>query len=164
MSFEISHAAPSDLPAIAAIWNKVIRESSATFTDEEKTLEGLREWLAQREAASEAVLVARDGPDCIAFAAYFPFRGGRGYRFTKELTIYVAEGQQGSGLGTTLLKSLEVDAKSKGIHSLWAGCSATNPGSIRFHARQGYAEIARLPAVGYKFGKWIDLILMQKRL
>lgn len=164
MQSDIFEAEHHDLPQIMAIWNSVIRNSTATFTDEEKTEAGLSDWHAERRACGEAVLVARQKGLCIGFAAYFPFRNGRGYRFTKELTIYVAPEAQNSGVGRRLLSRLEAHAAAAGVHSLWAGCSATNAGSVRFHARHGYLERARLPEVGYKFGQWIDLILMQKIL
>ncbi|MEL6584088.1 MAG: N-acetyltransferase family protein [Pseudomonadota bacterium] len=160
----IRPATEADLPAIAAIWNPHIREGFVTFTTEEKTREGLRVWLRERAASDEAVLVAVDGTTVLGFAAYFPFRGGPGYRFTKEITIYCAPEAQGTGLGRRLLTTLEDDARSKGIHTFWSGCSAENPGSITFHEHIGYQHVARLLEVGYKFGRWLDLVLLSKRL
>jgi phosphinothricin acetyltransferase len=55
-------------------------------------------------------------------------------------------------------------ATAAGKHSMFAGCSAENAGAVAFHARMGFAEVARLPEVGFKFGRWIDLVLLQKRL
>ncbi|MEL7214631.1 MAG: N-acetyltransferase family protein [Pseudomonadota bacterium] len=160
----IRDAQRSDLAAIADIWNAVIRGSTTTFTTREKTAATLSDWLTERIRAGEAVLVAVEGGTVLGFACYFPFRGGPGYRFTKELSIYLRDDQQGKGLGRALMAALEARAAQNGIHSLWAGCSATNPGSVEFHRALGFQDIATLPEVGYKFDQWLDLILLMKPL
>jgi phosphinothricin acetyltransferase len=81
-----------------------------------------------------------------------------------EHTIIIAAEGQGQGVGRALIQAAEQHAKASGVGSLWAGVSAENPKGVSFHARHGYEEITRLPQVGFKFGRWMDLILMRKWL
>ena len=70
----------------------------------------------------------------------------------------------GQGGGRRLMMALCADAKAAGMHTMFAGCSGENAGAVAFHATLGFEPVATLPEVGFKFGRWIDLVLMQKRL
>jgi len=157
----IRPAEARDAPAIAAIWNEVIDTSSATFTTEHKRIPALQADIAARGRGFQ---VAEDGTGLLGFATYFQFRGGPGYRFTMEHSIQLSPAARGRGTGRALMTALETAAAQNGVHSLWAGVTGENPAGVAFHARLGYREIARLPEVGHKFGRWMDLILMQKIL
>ena len=154
----ITAATPADAPQITAIWNHAIRETTITFNPVEKS--GAE--VAALTAA--AALVWRKEGRVLGFARYFPFRGGEGYRFTVEHTIMLHADGHGKGGGRALMEALFDHARSAGMHSMFAGCSAENPGAVAFHARLGFQEVATLPEVGFKFGRWIDLVLMQKHL
>ena len=158
---QIRAAITSDASAIVEIWNEVIGKTALTFTSEPKTVEGIS---ADITARGEAFLVAEGDDMILGFATYFPFRGGNGYRHTKEHTISLRSAAQGQGVGRALMVRLEDVARQQNVHSLFAGVSGENPDGIAFHAAIGYREIARLPEVGRKFGRWMDLILMQKIL
>ncbi|OZB15114.1 MAG: GNAT family N-acetyltransferase [Rhodobacterales bacterium 34-62-10] len=153
-----------DASDVAAIWNPVIRETAATFTTQEKTPEGLAGDFAARAAEGRLFLVAEDAGAVLGFATYFQFRNGPGYARTMEHSIILASAARGRGVGRALMAGLEDHARAGGVHSLWAGVSAENPAGVAFHRAIGFAEIARLPEVGYKFGRWMDLVLMQKIL
>ncbi|GGL67833.1 GNAT family N-acetyltransferase [Wenxinia marina] len=156
----IRPATPADAAAIAAIWNHYIRETTVTFLPDEKTDADIRATLA-----ADRGLFVHEGPDGVdGFARYFQFRGGAGYRHTCEHTVLLAPGTGGQGAGRALMAAVEDHARAGGVHALFAGVSAENPGAVAFHARIGFAEVARLPEVGRKFGRWIDLVLMQKFL
>lgn len=157
---KIRKARPNDAPSIADLANAVIRDTAITFTAEEKTTKGLV--AAIRD--SDAYFVACDGNTILGYACYFQFRGGPGYRHTMEHSIVLSESARGRGVGRALMSALETDARNKGVHSLFAGVSGENPAGVAFHASIGFREIARLPEVGYKFGRWMDLVLMQKLL
>lgn len=159
----IRPAAPADCPGIAAIWNPIIRDTAVTFTTAEKTAEGLAATLAEKAAAGLPFLVAEDG-GLLGFATYGPFRAGPGYARTMEHTIILGPAARGRGVGRALMAAVEDHARARGVHSMFAGVSAENPAARAFHAAVGYAEIAVLPEVGWKFGRWMDLVLMQKRL
>lgn len=154
----IRAAIPSDAAQIAAIWNHAIRETTITFNPVEKTDEEVATLTAQD------CLVWEEAGRIMGFARYFPFRGGEGYRFTVEHTIMLHDEGHGNGAGRRLMEALCADAKAAGKHSMFAGCSAENRGAVAFHARLGFQEVATLPEVGFKFGRWIDLVLMQKFL
>ena len=154
-------AEPSDAPQIAAIWNDLIDHSAVTFTTERKTEAGLIADIAHRGAAFQ---VAEEGGQLLGFATFFQFRGGPGYAYTMEHSIQLAPEARGRGAGRALMAALEGEARAQGVHSLWAGVSGENPAGVAFHTRLGFHEIARLPEVGYKFGRWMDLVLLQKIL
>ena len=154
----IRPATSADAPDIAAIWNHAIRETVITFNPVEKSVDEVAN-LCARDC-----LVWEDAGRVLGFARYFPFRGGEGYRFTVEHTILLRAEGHGRGGGRALLNALCDHARAAGKHSIFAGCSAENPGAVAFHAACGFAEVARLPQVGFKFDRWIDLVLMQKML
>lgn len=154
----IRPATAADAPAIAAIWNHYIRETTVTFLPDEKSVEDVEKMIA-----TDVCLVADDG-GVQGFARYFQFRRGRGYVHTVEHTVLLAAGTAGRGFGRGLMKALMAHAVEAGKHSMWAGVSGENSDGVAFHVALGFEEIARLPEVGFKFGRWIDLVLMQKRL
>lgn len=154
----IRAATPDDASQIAAIWNHAIRETTITFNPVEKTTEEVVALTATNS------FVWEDAGRVLGFARYFQFRGGEGYRFTVEHTIMLHPDGHGKGGGRALMEALFADARAAGMHAMFAGCSAENAGAVRFHAKLGFAEVATLREVGFKFGRWIDLVLMQKHL
>lgn len=154
----IRPAAPADAEQIAAIWNHAIRETVITFNPVVKSAEEVAELTANN------CLVWAEGGRILGFARYFPFRNGEGYRFTVEHTVILHEDAHGKGVGRRLMLALMDHARSAGKQSMFAGCSAENAGAVAFHARLGFAEVATLRQVGFKFGRWFDLVLMQKML
>ncbi|WP_323763825.1 GNAT family N-acetyltransferase [Marinovum sp.] len=153
-------AEAGDAPGLCDLINPVIRNTAVTFTTEEKTT---RE-IAAAIRDSGAYFVACDGTRILGYACYFPFRGGPGYRHTKEHSIALAAEARGRGVGRGLMALLEDHARAHQVHSLFAGVSGENPDGIAFHKAIGFAEVAWLPQVGHKFGRWMDLVLLQKML
>jgi phosphinothricin acetyltransferase len=101
----------------------------------------------------------------VGFAAYEHFRGdGKwpGYRGTVEQTIHVRESHWGRGVGRALIEGLVERAQAAGLHVIVAAIDGDNEASIRFHERLGFVEVARMPQTGQKFGRWLDLVLMQR--
>ena len=156
----IRPAVKDDFPQIAKIWNQIIRDTAATFTNAEKEVAEL----VQANAAGRPFFVAEQDGKVVGFATYFPFRSGPGYARTKEHTIQLAPDARGKGYGRGLMEAVEDHARDAGVHTIWAGISSENPDGKAFHAALGYEEIAVLPEVGRKFGRWMDLILMRKVL
>ncbi|GGY12527.1 GNAT family N-acetyltransferase [Paludibacterium paludis] len=160
----IRDARQDDVPSILAIFNHVIATSTAVYCDDPVTLEEREAWFAGRRAQGFPVIVAEEDGRVIGYASYGVFRGFPGFRFTVEHSVHLAEDSRGKGLGARLLTELEERARQAGMHVMVGGIDAANEGSIRFHRRLGYAEVARMPEVGIKFGRWLDLVFMQKRL
>jgi phosphinothricin acetyltransferase len=162
----IRPALARDAAAICAIWNPVIRDTEITFNAVEKTPADIVQMLADKAAAGHGFLVAEDDETgaLSGFATYGQFRGGVGYRFTMEHTIVLGPGGHGRGIGRALMAAIEDHARAGGAHSMFAGVSSGNPAGVAFHAALGYRQIAVLNEVGFKFGRWFDLHLMQKML
>ncbi|PQO23906.1 GNAT family N-acetyltransferase [Rhodobacteraceae bacterium WD3A24] len=164
-ALRIRPAGPGDAPAVAALWNPVIAETLVTFESARKSVEEIAALIRAREAAGHGFFVAEAAAGALAgFAHYGQFRAGRGYRRTMEHSIILGEAARGGGIGRAMMDALEAHARAGGAHSLIAGVSSGNPAGRAFHAAIGYGEIAVLPEVGRKFGRWLDLIVMQKFL
>ncbi|NNU81494.1 N-acetyltransferase [Halovulum dunhuangense] len=155
----IRPARPEDAAPIAAIWNPVIRETTITFTTDEKSEAGLAAAINP-----EAWRVVEEDRKVAGFGCVFQFRNGPGYRHAGEFTLILAPAQRGRGTGAALMAALEGAARDCGHHALVAGVSAENGAGLRFFGRQGYREVGRLPEVGRKFDRWLDLVLLQKLL
>ncbi len=155
----IRKAEARDADSIAAIWNHVIRDTAQTFTTAQKDPSALAAQIGQQPC-----FVAETGGRVVGFVIYGPFRAGPGYAFTMEHSIHVAQDARGAGLGRALMTAAEDHARAADIHSMIAGVAGENDAGAAFHAALGYRQIARLPQVGWKFGRWHDLVLMQKLL
>lgn len=160
----IRAATVADTGGVLAIWNDAIRNTSATFNPVEKTAEAFAALLEDKAARDHPFFVGVEGKTVLGFATYGAFRNGLGYGRTMEHSILLAPQAQGKGLGRGLMEALFAHGRAHDIHSLWAGVSGENPDGKAFHARLGFEEIAVLPEVGFKFGRWMDLTLMRKAL
>ena len=161
---DIREASEDDLPAILAIYNDVVATSTAIYRDDPATLDDRRSWLLARQAEGYPVLIADDGGELVGFAGFGGFRPWPGYRFTVEHSVHVRADRRGHGVGGALMRPLIARAAALGLHVMIAGIDADNAGSIRFHERLGFTQAAHLRQVGFKFGRWLDLVLMQRLL
>jgi len=157
----IRAARADDAAAIVAIWNPLVEGSTITFTTAQKTEEGLRAMIAER---GENFLVAELDDEILGFASFGSFRSGSGYAASAEHSIILSPAAQRRGVGMALIRALEDRARTSGKHVLVAGISGENEAAIAFHRAAGFDETARMSEVGRKFGRWLDLVLMQKIL
>ena len=166
MHISVRDATEADMPSVLAIYNEVIRTSSAVYTEQEATLDDRRSWLAARQALGFPVLVAEDPKDgsVLGYSTFGDFRPWPGYRHTVEHSVYVRADARGRGLGMALVKPLFASAIIMGKHVMVAGIDAANPASIRLHERLGFERVGTLREVGIKFGHWLDLVFMQRFL
>jgi L-amino acid N-acyltransferase len=161
----IRAATEADLPGILAIYNDVIATSTAVYTCEPATLEERRAWFSTRRAGGFPVLVAADADEVLGFASFGEWRGAwPGYRYTVEHSVHVRADVRGRGVGRALVEALFPVALALGKHVMIGGIDAANHASIRFHARLGFERVACFREVGHKFGRWLDLIFMQRFL
>lgn len=155
----LRNARPQDLPAVGALWNAMIAETTATFTTVLKTDADLQTLLAD---SPNAFLVAERDGVVEGFITWGPFRGGPGYVHTAEHTIITSRNRR--GVGHALMQAAEKRAVGQGIHTFVAAISGENTAAMAFHSRQGFAKTGHLPEVGRKQDRWLDLILMTKTL
>ncbi|BCP51528.1 N-acetyltransferase [Kaistia sp. 32K] len=160
----IRPATEADVPAILAIYNDAVLHTNAIWNDDVVDLDNRLAWFAARQAQGYPVLVAVEDETVLGYASYGDFRAFQGYRFTIENSIYVASDARGKGAGTALLGALVEHAAANGKHVMVAGIEAGNSVSIRLHERHGFVETARMPQLGFKFGRYLDLVFMQKTL
>jgi phosphinothricin acetyltransferase len=160
----IRAAAEADLPAILAIYNDAVVNTTAIWNEDVVDLANRRAWAETRRAQGYPLLVAVEDGEALGYATYGDFRPHQGYRFTVENSIYVAAAARGRGLGAKLLAALVDHAAASGKHVMVAAIEAGNATSIRLHERAGFVESGRMAEVGFKFGRYLDLVLLQKRL
>jgi len=164
LSVAVRDATESDLAAITAIFNDVLATSTAIYMDQPVTLADRAAWWRSRVDADYPVLVAQDESGIVGFASFGPFRAPVGYRFTVEQSVYVRNDRRGRGIGGNLVRALVERARRLGTHTMIAGVDADNAASLRFHERLGFERVAHFREVGYKFGRWLDLIFLQRSL
>ena len=159
----IRDADKADLPAVLAIHNTNIAASTAIWDTEEVGLDDRLSWFADRAAAGMPILVAEIDGVLAGYASYGQWRPKSGYRFSVENSVYVDSRFQRRGVATTLLTELIARASESGrVHAMIAAIESSNSGSITLHERFGFRTVGELPEVGHKFGRWLDLTLMQR--
>ena len=161
---QVRDAQEEDLAGVLAIYNDVIATTTAVFRDEPATLEDRREWWQARIAQGYPVLVAIEDEAVVGFASFGDFRAWPGYRFTVEHSVHVRADRRGSGVGQALMRLLIARARTLGKHVMMAGVDADNADSIRFHERLGFERVGHLREVGFKFGRRLDLVFLQRLL
>ncbi|WP_336086093.1 GNAT family N-acetyltransferase [Nocardia sp. SSK8] len=161
----IRDADKADLAAVLVIHNTNIAESTAIWDTDEVDLDDRLTWFADRTAAGLPVLIAEIDGEVAGYASYGAWRPKSGYRFTVENSVYVDDRFQRRGVATALLAELIARATaSHRVHVMVAAIESGNTGSIALHQRFGFRTVGELPEVGHKFGRWMDLTLMQLTL
>jgi L-amino acid N-acyltransferase len=163
----VREAVDADLPAIVDLQNVLLSTTTVEWTESPHTVPERADWLRRQRALGYPVLVAVAATDVVGWCSFSDFRDTTkwpGYQTTVEHTIHVREDHWGRGVGRRLMTQLLGDAQSLGKHIMVGAVTAENEASIRFHERLGFVEVARMPQVGAKFERWLDLVLLQKRL
>jgi phosphinothricin acetyltransferase len=160
----IRPATEQDISAITAIYNDVVANSTAVWTEKPDTEADRLAWMKARRALGYPVLVAADGAAILGYGTFGDFRAWPGYRYSVEHSVYIHANHRGHGLGRAIIGELVAAAAALGKHALIAGIDGGNIASIRLHERAGFLEVARMPETGRKFGRWLDLVFMQRIL
>lgn len=161
METRIRPASHADLPAILAIYNEVIANTTAAYVYEPHTLDMRTKWFNDLKAGGWPVIVSDNDGTIMGFGCIGVFRSKPGYKYTGEHTVYVHADHRGKGVGHALLSALIEEAKLLELRTLIGGIDSANSASIAFHASFGFTECARMKDVAYKFGRWLDLVFMQ---
>lgn len=165
-AFAIRDAEPRDLPHLLEIYNHYVANSTVTFDEDPLTLAELRtKFRSVRKLGYPWLVGVSASGQILGYAYVIPYRARAAYRFTVENSIYLGPAATGRGLGGALMTELLARAKEAGVREIVAiiadrGADA----SIRLHERFGFRRIGHMGKVGFKFGRWLGTILMQKSL
>lgn len=158
-------AASADLNAIARIFAYYVSNSVATFEETPPTVETWRRRLDELTRGGLPFLVADVHDEVIGYAYASPWRPKPAYRHTVEDSVYVAPGSTGRGVGRLLLQAVLTRCADAGARQMIAVVADTgDPASAALHRALGFSEAGQLRHVGYKHGRWIDTLLLQREL
>ena len=161
----IRDAVEADIPAIQSIYAHHVLTGTGTFDEEPPSAEEMRaKFLTEREHGW-CWLVATDATGVLGYAYYTQFRDRSAYRYCVEDSIYVRDDVRGQGVGKALVAALIEHATARGMRQMIAVIGdSENVGSIGVHASLGFHKVGTLRAVGVKFGRWVDVVSMQRPL
>jgi phosphinothricin acetyltransferase len=159
-------AAPDDVVAITAIYAHHVRTGTGTFEEAAPDAAAMAARIARVQRARCAWLVAEnEAGEVVGFAYYTQIRDRSAYRFTAEDSVYVREDQRGQGVGKALVAALIERAEAQGFRQMVAVIGdAENAGSIGLHLSLGFRRVGVLRSAGWKFGRWLDVVYMQRPL
>ena len=160
----VRDAGEADLPAILDIHNAAVLNETSIWHDDISDLAERRAWWQAQTARGFPVYVADVNGTISGYGTFGEFRPHQGYGFTVEHSIYVAGTVQRRGIGSVLLTRLIAEARRAGKHAMIGGIASDNLASLALHQRFGFIETGRMPQVGFKFGRWLDLVFVQKLL
>jgi L-amino acid N-acyltransferase YncA len=161
MLVRLAHA--TDAEAIRAIYNVEVLESTVTFDLVPRSHDDQRAWLAAHSGAHPAV-VAVDGEDVVGFGSLSPYKDRPAYSTSVEDSVYVHRDRRGQGVGKLLLGELLSLATTHGFHSVIARIVGDHEASIALHQRCGFTLVGVEKEVGRKFGRWLDVVELQRLL
>ncbi|MGC9270652.1 N-acetyltransferase family protein [Acidiphilium sp.] len=162
---EIRPATVQDLPECQAIYAHHVLEGTGTFEEIPPSLEEMTGRYHAITVAGRSWLVAEGATGLLGFAYFDQYRARSAYRFTAEDSVYVREDVRGQGVGKALVSRLLADAAALGLRQMLAVIGdSENIGSIGVHASLGFQRVGTLRDVGFKFGRWLDVIIMQRSL
>lgn len=165
-AFELRDATERDIPDMLAIYNHYVANSTVTFDEDALTLKEMRKKFADVAALGYPWIVAESpGGQVLGYAYVAPWKAKAAYRFTVENSIYLGPASTGKGLGTALMAELLPRSKAAGVKEIIAVIADKGAeGSLRLHERFGFTEIGHMGRVGFKFGRWLGTVLLQKSL
>jgi L-amino acid N-acyltransferase YncA len=160
----ISAATRQDLPEILKIYNEIIRNSTAVYTEVELTAERGEAWFEAKRAGGYPFIVARDASGVTGFGTFGEFRAPPCYQHSVEHSVHVRADCRGLGFGRKLVIELMGLAAAMHKHVMIAGIDADNEVSIKLHESLGFISVGHFHEVGFKFGRWLDLVFLECRL
>ena len=157
----IRQALPDDLESITAIYNETILNTTATFDTEPKSAEEQNTWLAGHNSQYPVLVAEQDGR-VVGWASLSKWSDRCAYSGTAEISLYIASGQRGRGVGRKLFEAILLEGQKGKLHTVIARIVEGNLPSIHLCGSAGFIQIGIMKEVGHKFGRLLDVILMQK--
>jgi L-amino acid N-acyltransferase YncA len=165
MNMEVRAAVAADMTRVAEIYAHYVATSVATFEEDPPPADYWQHRLDDLTERNLPFLVAEETDGILGYCFASPWRPRPAYRFTAEDSVYVAPGQAGRGIGSALMKPLLDQCAIVGVRQVIAVIADTGSDASRaLHARFGFTEAGVLNQVGYKHGRWVDTLLMQRQL
>ncbi|PWK03939.1 GNAT family N-acetyltransferase [Tumebacillus permanentifrigoris] len=159
----IREARIEDLPALLAIYNRAVETTTATFDLEVQTYEQREVWFHKYDDQHPLIVAEQEG-QIAGYGCLSKFRDKEAYRNSVENSVYIDERFQRQGIGKALLEDLLQRARQLGYHTVIAGITAGNDGSVKLHQAFGFELCGRFRQVGYKFDAWQDVEFYQLML
>lgn len=160
-NLSIRPAAPADAGAIAEIYNDAVLRSTATFDTQPKDADERRRWLAGH-GPRHPVLVAEESGRVLGWASLSAWSPRRAYEETVEFSVYLAPAAQGRGLGLKLSQAVLDAGKQTGAHVVLSRVVGESENSLKLHEKLGFERVGVMREVGWKFGRRLDVVLLQK--
>jgi L-amino acid N-acyltransferase YncA len=154
MGMRLELAAPGHAEGLRAIYNREVESGTATFDITPRSLEEQLEWIAEHSGAHPAVVAVTDEGEVVGFGSLSPYRPRAAYSTSVEDSVYVAEAFQGLGIGRAVLEEL--------LRAVLARIAGDNEASVALHAACGFELIGTEHEVGRKFGRWLDVVCMER--
>ena len=162
---DIRHATEADLPDIQSIYAHHVLTGTGTFEEVPPSVEEMTDRFRDAAGHGWVWLVGADATGVLGFACYAQFRDRSGYRYAAENSVYVRENLRGQGVGKALVARLIEEAEARGFRQMIAVIGdSENAGSVGMHASLGFRIVGTLHAAGMKFGRWLDVVFMQRAL
>jgi L-amino acid N-acyltransferase YncA len=155
---------PRDAEAVRAIYNVEVLESTVTFDLVPRSLADQLDWIEEHSGGHPAIVAVSDTDEIAGFASLSPYRPRPAYAPTVEDSVYVRRDLRGAGVGKLLLADLVTLARDHGFHSVIGRIVGGHDASIALHRACGFEEVGTEREVGRKFGRWLDVVLMQRML
>ncbi len=157
-------ATPDDAEAIREIYNVEVLSSTVTFDLVPRSPSDQRAWQEARSGAHAVLVAVDDDGTVLGFGSLSPYRERPAYSTTVEDSVYVHRDHQGRGVGRLVLADLVALAGSHGFHTVMARIVAGHDASIGLHAALGFETVGTEREIGRKFGRWLDVVVMQRML
>ena len=162
---DIRPATPSDLPEIQAIYAHHVMHGAGTFEETPPSIEDMTARFNDITSRGWSYIAATDETGVVGYAYFSQLRDRSAYRYSAEDSIYVRDDVRGQGVGKALVARLLLEAEACGFRQMFAVIGdSDNVGSIGVHASLGFQRVGLLRASGFKFGRWIDTVYMQRPL
>lgn len=153
-------ASTHDLAAINEIYNHFVLHSACTYQEAPTTPEERSKWFGQHDA-QHPVVVAELGGLVVGWGSLSSYHARSAYRFTVENSVYVHHQHHKQGIGSAILGELLARSSALGHHAVIAGIDSEQAGSIALHVKLGFQKVGYLRQVGFKFGRWLDVVYME---
>ena len=161
----ISDCEEKDGDQILEILNEAIANTTALYDYKPRAAADMEKWFAAKRAGNFPIVgFFGEGRRLLGFGSYGTFRNWPAYKYSVEHSVYVGPAERGKGLGRKILAELIARAQSQGYHTLIGGIDSANAASLRLHAGLGFENAGVIRHAGFKFGRWLDLVFVQKIL